>query len=549
MDKRFSILAVDDEPINIQLMTAALKNDYDIHTALSGLDAIELLEEHIPDLILLDVMMPDVSGYDVCKSIKADERFIDIPIIFLTSLDSHDGELQGLELGGIDYLTKPTNFDLLKLRIRNHIVQKARNDLMREQLVQLARQKEELAEMLADKDKQNIQHYKDEEEKQALEKLFQQAQKLESLGVLAGGIAHDFNNILAIIIGYCSLVKMDYETAEEFIPGIEKAAERAAALCRQMLAYAGKATISQSQVDMTVLVDEMVKMLKATISRNVVITTSLSSDIPRITGDVSQLRQVAMNLIINASEAIGTEQGVIFVSLTRSEIKAGQAEKDYNGVTIPAGQYICLEVTDSGCGMSGETRQRIFEPFYTTKFTGRGLGMSALLGIIRSHKGVLQFESQLGQGTTFKVYLPAQISIAEEDLLQQAAQEPWKGSGAILLVEDEEQVLLIAGTMLKALGFSVIEAANGLEALELYRKNAADITLVVTDMGMPVMDGYTLFNELKKLDPELPIIVSSGFGDADVTSRIPREEIAGLANKPYSFDQLRVVLRGVVEGT
>ncbi|MEI6209834.1 MAG: response regulator [Desulfuromonadales bacterium] len=155
--KRFCILAVDDEPVNIQLMVEALKDDYEILTALSGQDAVELLEEQMPDLILLDVMMPDVSGYDVCRIIKADERFVDIPIIFLTSLDSHDGELQGLELGGIDYLTKPTNFDLLKLRIRNQIVQKARNDLMKEQVVQLARQKEELAQMLAEKELQNKQ--------------------------------------------------------------------------------------------------------------------------------------------------------------------------------------------------------------------------------------------------------------------------------------------------------------------------------------------------------------------------------------------------------
>ena len=155
--KRFSILAVDDEPVNIELMMAALKNDYDILAALSGQDAVELLEERIPDLILLDVMMPVVSGYDVCRIIKADKRFADIPIIFLTSLDSHEGELQGLELGGIDYLTKPTNFDLLKLRIRNQIVQKARNDLMKEQVVQLASQKEELARMLAEQELHNKQ--------------------------------------------------------------------------------------------------------------------------------------------------------------------------------------------------------------------------------------------------------------------------------------------------------------------------------------------------------------------------------------------------------
>ena len=383
-----------------------------------------------------------------------------------------------------------------------------------------------------------------EEDKLLLQQQFQQAQKLESLGVLAGGIAHDFNNILAIIIGYCALVKMNYETSEEYIPHIETAAQRAAALCRQMLAYAGKAQSVLAQVDMTELVNEMLTMLKATTSQNVCIRADLPAAMPNINGDASQLRQVVMNLIINASEAIGVGQGVIHVSLAKKEIHAGQSDKDHNGRIIPAGHYICLEVTDSGCGMDEETRRRIFEPFYTTKFTGRGLGMSALLGIITAHKGALQLSSEPGNGTTFKVYLPARISAAvDEEISQQAAPAPWRGSGTILLAEDEEQIAWILNTMLVALGFTVIEAADGQKALELYKKNAADITLVITDMGMPVMDGYELFRELKKINPQLPIIISSGFGDSAVTSRIPREEIAGLINKPYSPDQLREVLK------
>jgi len=387
-----------------------------------------------------------------------------------------------------------------------------------------------------------------EEEKGILQQQFQQAQKLESLGVLTGGIAHDFNNILAIIMGYCGLTKMDYDTAEKHIPIIENAVERAAALCRQMLTYAGKASLTETLVVMWMLVDDVVTMLKATIRQNVVIKTCYTSDIPSIMGDASQLRQIVMNLIINASESIGDLQGEVCVSLSKAVIKAGQAENDHNGKTIPPGEYVCLEVTDSGCGMDDETRRRIFEPFYTTKFTGRGLGMSAVLGIITAHKGALQLSSQSGHGTTFKVYLPAQIGTANEEETQQTVSAPWKGSGTILLAEDEEHVALIEKAMLEALGFKVIGAADGKEALELYKKNAADITLVIADMGMPVMDGYELFRELKKLKPELPIIVSSGFGDAEVTSRIPREQIAGLVSKPYHYDQLRDVLKKVVEG-
>jgi CheY-like chemotaxis protein len=341
---------------------------------------------------------------------------------------------------------------------------------------------------------------------------------------------------------------MDYETAEKSIPHIEKAAERAAGLCRQMLAYAGKAQSELTQINMWLLVDEMVRMLESTINQNVVIKSDLSTNIPFFIGDESQLRQIVMNLIINASEAIGEAQGVIRVALIQKDVKAEQVCKDHLGKAIKPGNYACLEVSDSGCGMDVETKQRIFEPFFTTKFAGRGLGMSAVLGILSAHKGALQLTSQPGQGTSFKVYLPIEdINTAEEAPLNPAPSIPWQGNGTILLVEDEKHVMLIAKTMLRTLGFTIIEAANGKEALEFYQNNAAEITLVVTDIGMPAMDGYELFRELKKLNRELPIIICSGFGKADITSRIPLDEIAGLINKPYNFDQLREALKEVVD--
>ena len=390
-----------------------------------------------------------------------------------------------------------------------------------------------------------------EEERELLEQQLQHTQKLESLGVLSGGIAHDFNNILAAIIGYCGLTRMNYESAERNIPEIEKAAERAADLCRQMLAYAGKAQLTRTRVDTVSMVDDIVNMLKATLPRNTVIKTDLSANIPLIDGDASQLRQVVMNLIINASEAIGSEQGSVDVSLSRIMVLAGREYEDYHGKVIPPGEYVCLEVTDNGCGMDEATKWRIFEPFYTTKFTGRGLGMSAVLGIIKSHSGALQLFSQPGLGTTFKVYLPVPAGSADADEAQTASEPAslWQGSGTILLAEDEEPIRDIAKTFLEMFGFTVLEAVNGKEALEIYKKNATEIILVVTDMGMPVMDGCHLFNELKKLNPELPIIVSSGYGDVEVIARIGSNKIAGLISKPYNPIQLREVLKSVVKGT
>ena len=389
-----------------------------------------------------------------------------------------------------------------------------------------------------------------EEEKQVLEHQLQQSQKLESLGVLAGGIAHDFNNILAIIIGYCGLIKMDYQEARLHIPTIEKAAEHAAGLCRQMLSYAGKAQLTMAQVNMRLLVDDMATMLKSTLPQNVTIELAPSTDSHLVHGDPSQLKQIVMNLIVNAAEAIGDDQGEIRVSMAPLALAAGHSDKDYHGKPIPGGRYLCLEVADNGCGMDEETKWRIFEPFFTTKFTGRGLGMSAVLGIIRSHGGALQLFSQLGQGATFKVYLPIQAGNAPADEVsaQSEPAAPWQGSGKVLLVEDEEHIRFIAVTLLRKFGFGVLEAANGKEALRLYREHAAEIILVVTDLGMPIMNGYELFGELKKLNPELPILISSGFGDAEVSSRIAMDGVAGLISKPYNPDQLRDVLKGVVEG-
>lgn len=384
-----------------------------------------------------------------------------------------------------------------------------------------------------------------EEEKAAIERQFLQAQKLESLGVLAGGIAHDFNNILTIILGCCSMVKQHPEKTEHHITMMESAAMRAAGLCNQMLAYAGKGQAVQSQVNLAEIAEDMVSMLRLTISRNVVIKTSIAAGIPLIKADDSQLRQIVLNLIINAAEAIGEVQGEIRLSLNKEQVKANQ-EKDYLGKAMPAGLYACLEVADSGCGMDDATMERIFEPFYTTKFTGRGLGMSAVLGIVTSHGGQLQLHSQPGHGTVFKVYLPIRTGdSAAAEPLQQAAMTTWRGSGTVLLVEDEEMILSIAKEMLTKLGFSVIEAANGKEALELYQKNPAKIDLIVTDLGMPVMDGYELFRELKKLQPKLPIIISSGFGYSEVTSKIARDEMAGFISKPYTFHSLQELLMGV----
>lgn len=243
------------------------------------------------------------------------------------------------------------------------------------------------------------------DDKSAFEQLFQQARKLESLRVLSGGIAHDFNNILAVITGNCFLARQNPAGAESRLSAIENAAERATILCRQMLTYAGNTSLELSRINMCTLAAETVKLLQSTISPNIELRLYLPQDILSVDGDLGLIRQLVMNLVNNAAEALGEDQGEVSVTLQETVFAVESAE-DYFGRPIPAGCYSCLEVADNGCGMDEETIKKTFEPFYSTKFTGRGLGLAATLGIITAHRGALQLFSQPGRGTTFKVFLP-----------------------------------------------------------------------------------------------------------------------------------------------
>lgn len=384
-----------------------------------------------------------------------------------------------------------------------------------------------------------------EEERLTLQRHLQQTQRLESLGVLAGGIAHDFNNILTIILGYCYVFKDEIDAVEshaEYVQKIEDAANRAGDLCRQMLAYAGRNEIQHAPIIMNSLVNEMVKMLHSGIKKNVAIELNLC-ELMVIIADSSQIQQVVMNLIINAAEAIGDNNGTIRISLNRADIVEGEADSDFAGRAIEAGIYACLEVSDNGCGMDQETENRIFEPFYSTKFAGRGLGMSSTLGIIKSHDGALQFSSKPGAGTTFKVYLP----LPSEADAAETGPSPCHTtcatrSGTILLVDDEEELRVLGPIRLDKIGFSTITANNGLEALDIYREHGDKIDLVLLDLLMPEMGGIETYRRLREVSKSIPIVFCSGCNKNDVPAEIQDDEHTGFLKKPYKPGQLRNIL-------
>jgi len=384
---------------------------------------------------------------------------------------------------------------------------------------------------------------KAEEERRELDRNFQQTQKLESLGVLAGGIAHDFNNILTIILGHCFMAKDDADAAiaeKSHVAHIESAANRAADLCRQMLAYAGKSPLLYVRINLWLLVDEIIRMLQSAIKKNVSIQLDLKRDVPEISGDNAQIQQVVMNMVINAAEAIGDNNGTIKVVLYKAIIQVEQKETDFAGNIIPARSYACLEVSDDGCGMDELTQKRIFEPFYTTKFTGRGLGMSAILGIIKSHDGALQLISNLGVGTTFKVFLPLSdspelVAVAPSALIHSAV----AAHRTVLLVDDEESLRNIGSALLKAMGFSVITAANGRKALDIYRARGAEIHMILLDLIMPEMGGIDTYYEFRKMSADVPIVICSGYGVEGIADNINADKYFGTIQKPYKPEHLR----------
>ena len=389
-----------------------------------------------------------------------------------------------------------------------------------------------------------------EEERRRLDLQVQQTQKLESLGVLAGGIAHDFNNLLVAILGNAGLALMELppeSPARQTVLAIETAAQRAAELTRQMLAYSGKGKFVIEQLNLSRVVEEMAHLLEISVSKRAVLKYRFAPDLPAIEGDATQLRQIIMNLITNASDAIGDRSGVISVSTGLIDADAAYLKTAYMDDDLPEGQYVYLEVADTGIGMDAETAARIFDPFFTTKFTGRGLGLAAVLGIVRSHRGAIKLSTAPGRGTTFTILFPAAGAPAPPDPAPapETASAPLPRA-VILVVDDDETVRAVTRRMLELSGFTVLLAADGAEAVALYRERPG-IDLVLLDLTMPAMDGEETFRELRRLDPGVRVILTSGYSEQDAADRFAGTGLAGFIQKPYRpqdlIEKVRAALR------
>jgi PAS domain S-box-containing protein len=386
-------------------------------------------------------------------------------------------------------------------------------------------------------------------ESRRLETKLMETAKLESLGVLAGGIAHDFNNLLTGILGNASLARQELPPAslgQPMLDQIETAARRAADLCKQMLAYSGKGRFVVQRLNVNKLIEDTTHLLQISIAKNCVLRFNLAADLPPVKADATQLRQVIMNLVINASEAIGSRSGVLALSTGVARVD-GEYVKGFRPDASPVpGDYVFIEVSDNGCGMDSATLAKIFDPFFTTKFTGRGLGLAAVLGIVRGHRGGLKVYSEPGRGTTFKLFFPVASGRAQESASPFPETAPFKGSGTVLVVDDEETVRTVAARMLERLGFTVVTANDGRDGLEKFRADPARFTLVLLDLTMPHLDGEETFRQMRVLNPQVRVILTSGFNQMEAVNRFTGKGLAGFIQKPFELTGLIQVVRSVL---
>ncbi len=504
-DFRTRILLVEDDPADALLVQRTLGTPaapgfgFRLYRSQDLAGALERLDEGGIDVVLLDLHLPDSQGADTVARVREHES--EVPIVVFTVAGAEEMALRSLQAGAQDYLVK--------------------GELSQSGLRRAIRYAVERRRMRVEADR--------------LEERLRQAQKLESLGMLAGGIAHDFNNLLTVILANASLAQRDLpkgSSSRSPLLAVLEAARFAARLTDQLLAYSGGASSALEPLDVSVRIGEIEGLLRSLLSDEVELELRLEPDLPRVAADAAQIQQLVMNLVRNAAEAIGEKPGRIVVETGTESLGEDAAAKMASGTSIEPGPVVRLCVRDTGCGMAPETAERIFDPFFTTKFTGRGLGLAACHGIVRSHHGALRVESDPGEGTAFFAYFPADRSRPRR------AGRAAGGAGKVLVVDDDEAVREAARRCLERAGYRVGEASSGRDAVAQLQEDPQGIDLVLLDLTMPDLDGEQTFLALREIAPALRVLLSSGYDPGEVARRFGVEGVRGFVAKPYEPETL-----------
>ncbi len=500
-----TLLVVDDAPDNLAFMHDILSDMYRVKVANNGEKALRIAgSASPPDLILLDIMMPGLSGYDVCRKLKSKARTRDIPIIFLTALTDVTDEQAGFELGAADYIFKPVNPAVLCVRIKTHLSLKLSADVLRNKNLDLEQEVERRIR-----------------ENRKTEEQLLQSQKMEAIGQFAGGVAHDFNNILMVIMGYGSLLQLDDQLGDKHKQEIQRildAVDRAAQLTGGLLAFSRKQEVSVKQTDLNTIILRVQGFLERVIGEEIQLMVTLHEQgtLP-VAVDSNQIEQVLINLASNARDAM-SGCGKLLIESGIQEVEAPLGE---GPDLFRPGYYAWLAVSDSGAGMDADTKRRIFEPFYTTKEIGKGtgLGLAIVHGIIRQHNGIIHVNSEPGIGTTFRVYLPLDSSGQKLHGVKEESAVPFGGEGTILLAEDDPAVRILLVTLLNRFGYEVIQACNGEDAVTLFTDNRDRIDLIVMDIFMPKKNGVEAYSEICRIQDGVAVLYLSGYSAEFLSDR------------------------------
>jgi len=653
------ILIVDDDLVSREKLRKIMDSFGQCIVVENGADALRVAtSQNPPDLILLDIMMPEMDGYEVCKRLKANKSTSNIPVIFISSRSEEDDEAKGLGLGAVDYITKPFSPYIVKARVRTHLeLKKHRNrleELVNERTVELKKatkemrveiserkqaekamrvseeryrllvenandaifiaqdevikfanpkteeltgySAEELAktpfanfvhpedrDMVVERHKRNLEgeelpgaysfriinsaneefggeinaalitwegrpailnFLRDITPQKKLEAQLQQAQKMESLGSLAGGIAHDFNNLLMGIQGRTSLMLMYKDSSHPdfgHLSGIEDYITNAANLTKQLLGFARAGKYEVKPTAINDLIKKSATLFGRT-KKEIAIRSKYLEDVWTLEVDRGQIEQVLLNLFVNAWHAM-PGGGDLFIETENVTVD----ESFIRPFEVQPGKYVKFSIADTGVGMDEATRQRIFEPFFTTRKMGRGtgLGLASVYGIIKNHGGFIDVYSEKGHGTTFNIYLPASEKAAMKE--KALAGDLVKGFEAVLLVDDEDMIIDVGKELLGELSYEVLLARSGQEAIKIYEENKEKIDMVILDMIMPDMSGGDTYDRLKESNPDIKVLLSSGYSIDGQATEILNRGCDGFIQKPFNIKQLSQKLREILD--
>ena len=502
-----SVLIIEDDPGICELLSDNLadKNYLPVYKN-SGGEALEWLESNTPSIIVLDYGLPDMNGKEFIDRLSETGRDIP-PFIIATGQGDESIAVEMMKLGAKDYITKDTAFlDLLPQVIR-HIETEINNE---------ARLK-------------------------IAEEQLNQSRKLEAIGKLAGGIAHDFNNMLTGIMGASYVLQKklqaDKESAE-FIELIIESSERAADLTGKLLAFGRKGKVASTPVDLQQIIDDTVALLERSISKKIKIIKNYNAQLHTIIGDFTQLQNAMLNMGINASHAMPDGGTLAFTTQNAVLDTEFCNSSTFN---LKPGNYLKTTIKDNGTGISEENLNRIFEPFFTTKKQGEGtgLGLSAVYGSIQDHMGSIEVESAVGEGTVFTILLP----LADQEIvLQTENRKITPGSGTILFTDDEKSIRITVKAMLEDMGYKVITAENGEEAVRIFTENNSEINAIILDMNMPVMNGKEAFYKIRDIDKSSIIIISTGYSSKNDLIELKDAGLSGHIWKPYNPTELNSLL-------